>query len=41
MAPSDFAHLDGTSPSDPICCLQNLGWLLNISQIFLNFKVLY
>jgi hypothetical protein len=40
MAPSDFAHLDGTSPSDPICCLQNLGWLLNISQIFLNFKIL-
>jgi hypothetical protein len=39
MAPFDFAHRDGVPPGDPICCLQNLRWLLNISQIFLNFKI--
>jgi hypothetical protein len=36
VTPFDFAHPDGTSPSDPICCLQNLSWLLNIGQILLN-----
>jgi hypothetical protein len=41
MTPFDFAHPDGASPSDPTCCFQNLSWLLNICQIFLNFKVLY
>jgi hypothetical protein len=39
MAPFDFAHPDGVPPSDPICCLQNLGWLLNVRQILLDFKV--
>jgi hypothetical protein len=39
MAPFNFAHPDGFSPSDPICYLQNMSWLLNIRQIFLNFKV--
>jgi hypothetical protein len=39
MTPFDFAHPDGISPSDPICCLQNLSWLLNIGQILLNFKI--
>jgi hypothetical protein len=40
IAPFEFAHPDGASPSDSVCCLQNLSWLLNISQILLNFKVL-
>jgi hypothetical protein len=40
MAPLDFAHPDGASSSDSICCLQNLSWLFNVSQIFLSFKVL-
>jgi hypothetical protein len=30
MAPFDFAHSDGVPPSDPICYLQYLGWLLNV-----------
>jgi hypothetical protein len=40
MAPLDFAHPDGTSSSDLVCCLQNLSWLLNITQIFLNLMIL-
>jgi hypothetical protein len=40
MAPLDFAHFDGASSSDSVCCLQNLSWLLDICQIFLNFEVL-
>jgi hypothetical protein len=40
MVPFNFAHPDGASSSDPVCCLQNLSWLLNISQIFLNLKIL-
>jgi hypothetical protein len=39
MTPFDFAHSDGVPPSDPIYCLQNLRWLLNVRQILLNFKV--
>jgi hypothetical protein len=34
MDPLDFAHPDGASSSDSICCLQNLGWLLDVSQRF-------
>jgi hypothetical protein len=33
VTPFDFAHPDGTSPSDPVCCLQNLSWLLNIYKL--------
>jgi hypothetical protein len=39
MAPFDFAHPNGVPMSDLICYLQNLGWLLNVRQIFLSFKV--
>ena len=41
VTPFDLAHPDGAPPGDPICCLQNLCWLLNVRQVFLNFKVLY
>jgi hypothetical protein len=30
MTPLDFAHSDGASSSDSVCCLQNLSWLLDI-----------
>jgi hypothetical protein len=40
MASFDFAYPDGASPSDSVYYLQNLSGLLNISQTFLNFKVL-
>jgi hypothetical protein len=40
MAPFDFAHPDGAPLSDSVCCLQNMGWLLDVSQIFLNFELL-
>jgi hypothetical protein len=40
MAPLDFTYPDGASSSDSVYCLQNLGSLLDISQVFLNFEIL-
>ena len=41
MAPSDFAHSDSLLSGDSVCSLNNLRWLLNIGQVFLDFETLH
>jgi hypothetical protein len=41
MTPSDFAHSDSLPSGDSVCSLNNLRWLLNIGQVFLDFKTLH
>jgi hypothetical protein len=41
MTPSDFAHSDSLPLGDSVCSLNNLRWLLNIGQVFLDFKTLH
>jgi hypothetical protein len=41
MTPSDFAHSDSLPSGDSICSLNDLRWLLNIGQVFLDFKTLH
>jgi hypothetical protein len=41
MTPSDFAHSDSFPPGDSVCSLNDLRWLLNIGQIFLDFKTFH
>ena len=36
VTPSDFAHPDSVPPGDPVCSLQNLHWLLDVGQVFLD-----
>jgi hypothetical protein len=40
VAPSDFAHSDSLPLGDSVCSLNNLRWLLNIGQVFLDFDTL-
>jgi hypothetical protein len=41
MIPSDFAHSDGLPSGDSVCSLKDLRWLLNVGQVFLDFKTLH
>jgi hypothetical protein len=38
VIPSDFAHSDGLPLGDSVCGLKDLRWLLNVGQVFLDFK---
>jgi hypothetical protein len=40
VAPLDFTHSDGAPSINSVYCLQNLSWLLDISQVFLNLEIL-
>jgi hypothetical protein len=40
VTPSDFAHSD-CFPPVTVCSLNNLRWLLNVGQVFLDFKTLH
>jgi hypothetical protein len=41
MTPSDFAHSDSLPSGDSVCSLNDLRWLLNIGQVFLDFKTFH
>jgi hypothetical protein len=41
VAPSDFTHSDSVPPSDPVCSLKNLCWLLYVGQVFLDFQTFH
>jgi hypothetical protein len=41
MIPSDFAHSDGLPSSDSVCGLKDLHWLLDVGQVFLDFKTFH
>jgi hypothetical protein len=41
VIPSDFAHSDSFPPGDPVCSLENLRWLLYVSQVFLDFQTFH
>jgi hypothetical protein len=38
---SDFAHSDCFPPGDSVCSLNDLCWLLDIGQVFLDFETLH
>jgi hypothetical protein len=41
MTPFDFAHSDSFPSGDSVCSLNNLRWLFNIGQVFLDFETLH
>jgi hypothetical protein len=41
MTPSKFAQYDSLSSGDSVCSLNDLRWLLNIGQVFLDFNTLH
>jgi hypothetical protein len=41
MTPSNFAHPDGIPSGDSVCSLKDLCWLLNVGQVFLDFKTFH
>jgi hypothetical protein len=41
MTPYDFAHSVNLPSGDSVCSLNDLCWLLNIGQVFLDFETLH
>jgi hypothetical protein len=41
VTPSDFAHPDSFPPSDSVCSLRNLRWLLYIGQVLLDLQTFH
>jgi hypothetical protein len=41
VIPSDLAHSDCFPPSDPVCSLKNLHWLLYVGQVLLDLQTFH